>query len=52
MNVMEVRTNIRTDKRKDKNYIPVGINAGGIMEFIFVLNVVYVGCKVVAQGGL
>ena len=25
---------------------------GRIMEFIFVLNVVYVGCKVVAQGGL
>ena len=23
-----------------------------ILEFIFVLNVVYVGCKVVAQGGL
>ena len=23
-----------------------------LMEFIFVLNVVYVGCKVVAQGGL
>ena len=23
-------TNIRTDKRKDENYIPLGINAGGI----------------------
>ena len=32
-NVTEVRTNertnIRTDKRKGENYIPVGINAGG-----------------------
>ena len=24
------RTNIQTDERKDENYIPVGINAGGI----------------------
>ena len=35
-NVTEVRTNertnIQTDERKDKNYIPVGINAGGIMN--------------------
>ena len=23
-----------------------------LIEFIFVLNVIYVGCKVVAQGGL
>ena len=30
MNVTEVRTNKRTDELKDKNYIPVGINAGGI----------------------
>ena len=25
------RTNIRTDERKDENYIPLGINAGGII---------------------
>ena len=35
-NVTEVRTNeltnIRTDKRKGENYIPVGINAGGITK--------------------
>ena len=31
MNVTELRTNIRTDERKGENYIPVGINAGGIM---------------------
>ena len=34
MNVKEVRTNEhtngRTDQRKEENYIPVGINAGGI----------------------
>ena len=24
------RTNIRTDEQKDKNYKPLGINAGGI----------------------
>ena len=34
-NVTEVRTNEhtngRTDERKDENYIPVGINAGGII---------------------
>ena len=34
-NVTEVRTkehtNGRTDKRKDENYIPLGINAGGII---------------------
>ena len=34
-NVTEVRTNeqtnIQTDERKDENYIPLGINAGGIM---------------------
>ena len=33
-NMTEVRTdeqtNIQTDERKDENYIPVGINAGGI----------------------
>ena len=40
MNVTEVRTiertnehmNGRTDKRKGENYIPVCINAGGIMK--------------------
>ena len=26
------RTNIQTDERKDENYIPVGINGGGIMN--------------------
>ena len=26
------QTNIRTDKRKDENYIPLSINAGGIMK--------------------
>ena len=31
-NVTEVRTNIHTDERKDENYIPLGINAGGIMK--------------------
>ena len=35
-NVTEVRTNEhtngRTDERKDENYIPVGINAGGIKK--------------------
>ena len=36
-NVTEVRTkerrNIQTDKRKDENYIPLGINAaGGIIK--------------------
>ena len=25
-------TNIRTDERKDENYIPLGINAGGIIS--------------------
>ena len=34
-NVTEVRTNeltnIRTDERKDESYIPLGINAGGII---------------------
>ena len=33
-NVTEVRTNEhtngRTDERKDENYIPLGINAGGV----------------------
>ena len=29
-NGTEVRTNIRTDKLKDENYIPLGINARGI----------------------
>ena len=28
------------------------VSAPHIIEFIFVLDVVYVGCKVVAQGGL
>ena len=28
------RTNIRTDERKGENYIPVGINAGGINSSI------------------
>ena len=32
-NVTEVRTNIRTDEGKGENYIPVGINAGGIIIF-------------------
>ena len=27
------RTNIRTDERKDENYISLGINAGGIIKF-------------------
>ena len=27
-------TNIQTDERKDENYIPVGINAGGIKNYI------------------
>ena len=26
-------TNIRTDERKGENYIPVGINAGGIIRY-------------------
>ena len=26
------RTNIRTDEREDENYIPLGINAGGIIS--------------------
>ena len=26
------RTNIRTDEWKDENYIPLGINAGGIIK--------------------
>ena len=29
-NGTEVQTNERTDERKDENYIPLGINAGGI----------------------
>ena len=37
-NVTEVRTNeltnIRTDERKGENYIPVGINAGGIITLL------------------
>ena len=28
----EVCTNKRTDKRTDENYLPVGINAGGIIK--------------------
>ena len=28
---MNGRTNIRTDERKDENYIPLRINAGGII---------------------
>ena len=28
-------TNIRTDERKDENYIPLGINAGGIIRSLF-----------------
>ena len=28
----EVRTNVRTDERKDENYIPLGINAGVIIS--------------------
>ena len=28
---MNEQTNIRTDERKSENYIPVGINAGGII---------------------
>ena len=32
----EVRTNIQTDERKDENYIPVGINARGIISLGFV----------------
>ena len=31
MMVPELRTKIRTDERKSENYIPVGINAGGII---------------------
>ena len=34
--------NIRTDQRKGENYIPVGINAGGIMmklcDFVYMYN--------------
>ena len=54
-NVTEVRTNkrtneqtnIQTDERKDENYIPVGINAGGIitqevyMQELWFLNSAY-----------
>ena len=29
---MELQTNERTDEWKDENYIPLGINAGGIMN--------------------
>ena len=42
---MNERTNIWMDKQKDENYIPLGINAGGIkmahqyMFKLFVLNV-------------
>ena len=32
MNGTEVRTNERTYERKDENYIPLGINAGGIIK--------------------
>ena len=39
MNRTELRTkkrmNIRTDERKDENYIPLGINAGGIIRQSF-----------------
>ena len=31
------RTNIRTDERKDENYIPLGINAGGIIIIASIL---------------
>ena len=30
MEVTNKRMNIRTDKQKDENYIPLDINAGGI----------------------
>ena len=29
------RTNERTYKRKDENYIPLGINAGGIKSILY-----------------
>ena len=31
------QTNIQTDERKDENYIPVGINAGGITTMAAIL---------------
>ena len=34
------RTNIRTDKRQGENYIPRGINAGGIIIFFGVVSMV------------
>ena len=34
---MNEQTNIRMDKRKDENYIPLGINAGGIIKKITIL---------------
>ena len=40
---MEVRTNkqtnIQTDERKDENYIPLGINAGGIISSLSCQNI-------------
>ena len=35
-------TNGRTDERKGENYIPVGINAGGIISFTTVGEKLYV----------
>ena len=32
--VTELGTNERTNERKDKNYIPLGINAGGILKLL------------------
>ena len=32
-------TNIRTDEQNDENYIPVGINAWGLMKCVYSLEV-------------
>ena len=36
--------NIRTDKQKDENYIPLGINAGGIISYCMAMAVCRVLC--------
>ena len=40
-NVTDERTNIQMDKQKSENYIPLGINAGGIIINALILIVLF-----------
>ena len=41
-NVTDERTNIQMDKQKSENYIPLGINAGGIIINALILIVLFI----------